>query len=858
MTIATVVIAPQSVIETAVAWSARGLVADSLWISSDVLDEVDPDAPNAISVKVLQFDHAPVDDTLALQLAGLEALDEARVVWVRLSDDSSARTLGDLAVQLRELLPHDTTHWIDVVVPRRRTDEAFAPLAGEWVQFRVHPSDRSAPDVTDAGWDLGLAVPLHVTLALAGILGGTTTDLPWARLSAARYHIVRVFSRLVDGGLEARRASREFLGSVLPVTHAALQHGSRYLAADPKTADEIVSQTEGWLTTQEASGLRYEPPAQGELAPAPRGVSRWRHVVGFARFLPTGTMVLLGLRPEPDAQVGNTLEFDDLGYHIGPEVRVVKRTSGIPDFAALEARAASEAANELARARGREGGRPPIGVWERLARVSAALVDGGTGFPAGWDTAIVTSHGRQLSLAPESVFLGAPESVASPVPELARARNNAVASAALSEARRAVRDPVRAYADTSRVVATAARLAGEANALNRTDLSAQLADLGSLRTQARRASLLERVHGVVLGGLIRSRLDAERWARFAVAGPPGEAPTWGRAGVRLSRVLWIIIGVLVAVAICWTIWHEDIDSALNTTIGLGLGLAIVATVLIASVLVVLYLLFRSWRAFMEQGRRRLELMALWLDQAVKAQGSHAELENTERVAGFWVDLLSEIPEQGVLDQSEVVGVEAELAPMSFRIGHPRFQQSQLEQWLADAGAQPGWRLSCVQSVIGDFAGVPPERALAWLSEDQGLPSGRLDALLRQLSELQASWRDAVLPQVASKVMSHMIENADSLDVVRHPKLPLQQTDVRTFFGELTPSDDDLDDWPDDAGHSWVIASGSGSVDPQLVGTAVLCAGRIRIQVSDVEPHDEFDDDTAGDSAASRGAETAFR
>ncbi|MDR1513157.1 MAG: hypothetical protein LBS56_06715 [Propionibacteriaceae bacterium] len=851
MTIATVVIAPQSVVDTAALWARRGLVADSLWVSSDGFPGVDPDAPNAIPVRVLRFDHEPLDDTLALQLAGLEALDEARVVWVRLSDDSNEKALRELATQLRELLPHDTTHWIDVVVPRKRTDETFAPLAGEWVQFRIHPSDRPAPDVTDAGWDLALAVPLHVTLALAGILGGTVTDLPWARLNAGQYHIVRVFSRLVDGGLEARRTSREFLHTALPATHAAEQHGDKYLPADPRRASEIVDQAAAWLLAHEDGALGYQAPAPSRLEGHPRLTLR-EHMAHFVRFVPTATMTLLGRRPEPDAPPGHVLEFDDLGYSIGPKTPVVRWTGGVPDFDALEARAAAEAAQAVARVRAKEGAQPPTGAWEPLARLSTILVDGGGAAPLGWDMDNLTSHQRQLSLPPDCVVLGPAEPVEAPAPELGHASNNTVVARALREVSRSWGEPIRAQTQATRVAATAARLASQANTDDARRLRAQLAGLGTGAAPARPASLLEQVHGAVLGGLIRSRLDAERWEDLAVHKPPGKAPSWDGVGSRFRWTFWVLVFVLVALAVAWRIWRDDVNSALGADLSFELGLVVLGVALVVLVVLVLYLVFRSWAAFMERGRRRLELMALWLDRAVKARSAHGALENTERAARLWVDLLSRVPERRDPDESEVFDSEAELSPMSLRIGHPRFRRHQMARWLADAGAKPGWRLACLRDVVGRFSGVPAERAIAWLAEDRGLPGGRLDHLGQELDEHQAAWRDDARPAIAVEVMAKMTENADSIEVVRNPKLPLQQTCVKSFLAELTPPDDDLDDWPDDADHSWVVAAGPGA-DPdktELVVSAALCTGRIRVQITDSDHVDEADDDPEPDGPTS--------
>jgi len=847
MSIATVVVAPRTVIDTAVAWARRGLVANSLWVSSDDFPGVDPDRPNAIPVKLVGYGFEPIDDTLPLQLAGLGALQETRVVWVRLAKDTNNEVLGELAAQLREILPHVTNHWIDIVVPEKRTDERFAPLAGHWVQFYVYPSDFSAPDHTDAGWDCDLAVPLHVTLALAGILGGSTTDLPWARLDADQYHLVRAFSRLVDGGLEAQRQAHQFVHATLPITHAAEQHKDTGLPASSSEAAEIVDQATACLLASEDGALVYEAPAQSEFEGHPR-VSVKQHLLLFLRFIPTGLMTLLNLQPEPNAEMKHRLEFDDLGYNIGPEVEVVEWTSGIPDFAALEAKAATEAALALAQASRHEGARPPSGVWEPLARLSTVLVDGGTVTLNGWDMEILTTQQRRLSLSPELVTLGEAEAVSTRVPELAKARNAAVASEALFQARRYRGQPIKAQPDATRVTATAMRLADQANSIDAAELGEQLEQLGEIAPPPRPVSLLERVHGAVLGGLIRSRLDAGRWGQFAVTSPPGKVPTWGKANVILKWVMRVVIVLLVLVGVAWWLWREKIASALSVTIGLVAGLAIIAGALVLVTILLLYQLFRRWAAFMERGRRRLELMALWLGRALKAQGRHSALVNTERVAGRWSALLSSVPGQREPAELEVFETEAELAPMSLRIGHPRYRRNQMEHWLANAGAKPGWRLEALQLVTGYCAGLPADRALAWLAEDRGLPGGRLDNLAEELDEHQAQWRAAAQEQIAAEVLLAMAKEAKSIDVFRNPKLPLQETQTEAFLHELTPPEDDRDDWPDDSDHSWVVAAGAGEVRDRavLIASPALCTGRFRIQVADsdhIEPDNEPDTDT---------------
>lgn len=836
MTIAVVVVAEQGLTMTAQRWAQLGLVGDSLWIDSDSFTGVDPDRPNDLRVRVLRLDQQPVDSTLALQLSGLGPLDEARVVWVRQCGDEGGAALGELAAHLRELLPHDTTHWMDVLVPRTRTDADDAPLPGEWVQFRIDPSDRPAPDVTDAGWDLGLAVPLHVTLALAGILGGVSTDVPWARLGADHRHVVRAFSRLVDGGLEVQRRANHFLGSVLPATHAAQQHPGQFLPASPEEADRLIDRALAWSLAHSDGALSYSAQETSVLGGHPR-VTLGAHLLQFLRFIPVGLMTLLRIRPEPNAVVAHVLEFDDLGYSIGPEVPVIAWTSGVPDFQELEARAAAEAAEALAQASLEDSAAPAIGVWEPLARLVTSLVDGGPVEPAGWDTRAATSHGIRVSIAPGRVIIGDPEDAKRSVPELASAANTRVARAAIDEARREQPPPLRAQADISGVTAYATRLARAAVAQDGALLDGQLSRLGSIPMPRTQASLLERLHGAVLGGLIRARLDAQRWEELATTPPPLAPPSWTLICARHRRWATAVCAVILLLMAVWWLWHDDIASVTGFDLPAGMGMLALGVLLGGCLILALYLLFRSWAAFMERGRRRLEVMVIWLDRALRARRRCAAQADRERQTRQWMNLLSRVPGQRASGDEVSPDFTVDSAPMSMGLGHPEFLPAQMDRWLADAAARPGWRLEALQGVAGRFSGLSADRALGWLASDPGFTGGRLDRLAADLERLQDGWRDAACRRVTPEIVGDLLRGTDTVLVDRDPSLPVLHVGLDAFLGELVPADDDRDEWPDDDTHSWIIEStaSSGPSQVALRASPALCAARIRIQVMDPGP-----------------------
>lgn len=849
MTVAVVVVAPADVLRTAEAWARLGLVGDSLWVSAEGLTSIDHDAPNALVATYLRFEHEPFVGPLAVQLAELGSLEEARIAWLRGTDATNESLLKALDVLARELLPYDQVHWLDVVAPQRRTDESAVPLAGDWIQFRIHPSDRPAPDVADAGWDLGLAVPLHVTLALTGILGGVTRALPWARLNAAQSWVVRVFSRMVDGGLEARRQAWRFVVETLPTTHAAEQHPAVFLAAHPAGAARIVESATADILAGHGGALEYRAPAASEFRAHPR-LSVGRHLLNFLRFLPLGLEAVLGIRREPQAVSGSVLEFEDLGYSVGKRIEAPTRSDGIPDFAAMEASALRQARQELDALSSREGASPPAEAWEPLAQIATALIDGGSSLPDGWTAP--TSHDQRLSLPPGWVVLGSAERVASETPELALAENLAVAAEAFEVVRVVPVPPLQIAADPRGVTATAVRLTKRGNDQDAEAFGQQLSALDPpMGPPTRPRSLLDRLRGRVVGGLLRARLDAERWTEAASRGPEGSAPDWGREARLLRPLWWIAMGACVLVGVLWYVFHEPINAALGTSLGLEAGLWLSLALLLVVALVVLYVAFRRWNAFLEQGRRRLESIALWLDRAARARTSHAALMNAERTSRAWANLLSNALQPGSLDQADGADIHIERAPFSLRVGHPRFRAEQIDGWLARLAAQPGWRLSCLEHIVGEFLGLQPDRALQQLARDPALPGGRLDRLVGRLPELATEWQREVVTGVWAELRDQISVNADRLEVPRSPGLPSVVTRVEPFLAELTPDDGELP-WA----HDFLVPSVTSAPGTDsalvLVLSAALSTARLRIQVQPlevtalVEPLPASEDDVASD------------
>ena len=221
-----------------------------------------------------------------------------------------------------------------------------------------------------------------------------------------------------------------------------------------------------------------------------------------------------------------------------------------------------------------------------MCRVVTALIDGGQAVPDDWRVPI--SQERRLTLHPNQVLLGARETVASTVPELTLAENNSVAARALEEARRTHGDVMHADPDPTLVTVSAMRLAKEANETDAKLLGEQLAGLEPVAASDRPVSVLEKVHGAVLGGIIRSRLDAERWERAATSSPAGPAPDWWAVARRFRWFFAALLAVMSAVGFAWQYWHSDIVSALGISVGVAAGMVVLGVAFLLLLVVGVY------------------------------------------------------------------------------------------------------------------------------------------------------------------------------------------------------------------------------------------------------------------------------
>jgi hypothetical protein len=266
---------------------------------------------------------------------------------------------------------------------------------------------------------------------------------------------------------------------------------------------------------------------------------------------------------------------------------------------------------------------------------------------------------------------------------------------------------------------------------------------------------------------------------------------------------------------------------------------------------ILYLLFRKYLAFMERGRRRLELIKLWLDRALKARAAHAAQANTERVTRAWAAILTRTPPRVASPPAEGQEPDAAGSPLAMQLGHPVVHEADLDEWLAEAGAQPGWRYAFLQDAIVASAGVNADRAVGWLAADPALPGGRIARFAKAMDQSLRAVGQAKADAVAVAVKARLA-TAQSVRVRMHAGVPEEQFDAGTFLAQVT-SEKRPDDWPDDSRHSWVLESAAGAPPKDLALSEALCRARLRLQIKESPVPPPAPD--SGDGAAAAHEDT---
>lgn len=780
-----ILIARHEVSSAAAEWAAAGLIGHALWIDADTL-ELDFSNPTSVTARLVGPGLEPTERALAAELADIRDLTEVRVVWVRDSvhhaDDT---TMAALKTWIRQRVPQKgcIVRYFDLVVPVDAADRVVPEAPHEWQQFRVTPEDRPAPGLADAGFPGGerrIAVAVHATVALAGILGGAAAHVDG--LGQADQHPVwnmHAFSRLVGGGGRLAQAAAHFRDEVLPTWSAANLDDPRFVGANAEEARELVESLSDWWCGEGEDTLAYRSPPSARMAPA-ETLTLEQHLKNVAAFAGWALRSLFRFTPA-DARRWTTnhpLDTEDQGYRIEHDTRIEE--SDLPDWAAQDAALRARIHTSLAEAEDRAGvdATPPERVWAALAEAASGVVDGG-GLPHGCPTLL--SRGQVVVVPPECVVPAGPRGPAvTALPPSGRCAapllSKEVADDALRRSRAAVFEgnaPL--VVDPNKVSRTAERLCADLATADRVERERQAGELAmepdapaGPRTQAENAetaeqpeltpaqavgkpplvtpSLLDRIRSRVLGDRITARLDAERWSWMATA-PYGSGP--GRLAItgwdadapsealrdderRFRRRVGVATGLALTLLAVWTWLREPILAFLGSTFGWAVpvwaGYALAAAVGVIGAALAAVRLYRAYAAFLERGRRLLESRRALETRARAAWTAYNRLTNVDAILGRWCRVLG-----GVLETRQspemAAGPAFPALPAALRFGEPVMAEQELTRAMGKQGATPGWRFRELATLAEAANSVAD---MTELVGDKGLVSGALDRLVREL------------------------------------------------------------------------------------------------------------------------------
>ena len=836
-----VVFCPPELLQRALAWGGSGLVARSLWVSTEETAQVDPDAPNEIDAHWITPTGVEGPVRLAETLHGLGALDELRLAWVRSPEDEVAEQIKAVEQLLHEMMAPDQQRRVDIIVPSRRTDAKLVALPGQWVQLRVVAEDRAAPDVFDAGWDLNLDVPLHAVLSAVGILAGTYSDLPWGVGTLADdHHEFRVFSRVVLGAGDAEAAADAFVGTTAPVSSAGDFHPQRYIELDEAQSADLVDDALGFLRGLDLGALTYDGPPTSSMRQPPR--LKWdQHFRLFLSFLVFGLLALAKFRAAKDSVVHSTHDALDQGYNVGEVEKVDDWGIDIPDFEAQDSRLALHLGRELAEGKRDLGANPILpaaAVWESLTLLSTSLVDGGTR-PEGWDPPLFQR--RKVSLSPEWVQPSPRQSVASNAPELRATHTPLVMTGALREANRGRVPSVSGPVDDTGVVATGQRLATQGNERDITHLGEQLAGLGS-GTDGVPTSLLDRLNALVIGGAVRSRLDFERWSEFATGPTMGEPLDWAASERRFRKRALIGLAICAGTGVLWTILAHWARRFLPGWLTLPVGLVIVVSLAVVALLAALTAFFHEYNAYMERGRRRLELRRIWGDRALEGMEAHSRLDNARRILALWTDVLATIFEPTARSFTLPTRSVPAQAPKGIAVAVPVYDKREMDDWLVDAGGKVGWRGRALSALAEECHGgdAPARDVLRILFADDGFAGGSLYAMWDRREEVWSTYARQLRGAIGGEVSGRLVEKPGrALTLITVGAADAVATTLMPFLGALWPGEEDerQSEWDPQLDHRVVSQQGKDLPSPGSSGFEVVvgeapdvCAVVSRIQM----------------------------
>lgn len=847
MTVAIIVIGDSYLLESAFDWAQAGLVADSIWVSADdVAEHLHPDRPNSLQGRMVTASQVGEKTALFQSISSLGRLDDARVAWVRSTDASVPAEMKTLEQLLRDMLPPDDTHWLDIVIPTSRTDSTIPSLPGQWVQMHVRTEDRPAPDIGDAGWDLGLDVPLHTALAAAGALSGQYGIRPLGQLSAANRYSVRAFSRIVVGARDTEARAEAFVSRQLPAASAATYHPARFIELTGGEASAFLREARDHALTIGSAALSYSHPAPEQFAEPPR-LSLGQNIVLVFRFLWVALASLVGATLRQPKTTESAVDVRDLGYNVGAKEKRKRPPLGVPDFDALDARAVSEARASL-EARHRELLRnppmPPAQAWSSLVQLATSINDGGRP-PESWNPP--TRYERRPVVGGRLIGPTGRDAITSATPELADAPSSSVAAGAARAASTPRRDPLASLSSTSNAVARAQEQITNGNREDKLRLDAQLGDL-DVPDGSGPSTFLDLVGAQIIGGALRARLDAERWTDFAVTPTESTRDEWPAAQQQFRKKIFIVIGAAAAAAVIWSlvrfVFTDLMPGSTLTAVGYGV---IGAAFLIASG-IYSNRLFNEYSAILERGRRRLEIRAAWARRAEVALFEAARLRAAQKIYVLWSNIFAHV--FPILETIVEIPVRClpKRPPNSTAIGLYSPDDRTQAKLLADAGAQPGWRLRALESIASGATGGSPTDAMKALTADSGIGGGTLIDLRDRCPELWAAYARQLRGELSAHVAQRMTDSDGKRVAVLAPSTQSPaHRDFHAFLDEpWPPPDSGLEE---ETVEFKIKSTRSSGADVEFSADALAAA--VRVQVRDVGPPPQgeplaADDDDGGD------------
>ncbi|HMR47758.1 MAG TPA: hypothetical protein PKE40_00685 [Arachnia sp.] len=715
MPTAAVLIGSPALGELAQRWVAAGLMGPVIHLDrATVAAPMDISSWQSAEGTLCSADGASpvrVQETLASEgaLRGITA------VWVRDDTEDVAAGMHSVGTFARRIIHQGTSpRLFDLIAPTRADGVDVTRHTQGWQQLVVVPEDRPELASPDAGWlDRRDAVLLHVAAAALGRLGGVSEPLPTG--STADPRAVSVWSRHGLGGETLRREAVAFLDRRLPGFCAPDIKPRQYavFAEQWDHAETIVD----WLRQRHDGQLSYT-----RASPAPPNLDPYADAAS-----PTSVPV-----------AGRRAKMDE-GEPLGPAERE-----------ALWCRSADQ---ELHKIRKSAGKIPPSALWRDTVQLLTTSVDGGE-LPEGFTR--YEAHDHLLVVQPhvagpdrELLLEDYPEHEEE-IPELASSPPKQLAGEALATTAQELWDGAGSAVAFPVLRGKPPRhhgaLLDELTDGDREEQKAQrerLLAVGLDGTPAQR-SVADSLWTTIMADAIRSRLDAERWHKAAVA----DWPVRGRKVTPLSLAGWILCGLATAFAAGWLLSGD----AMNELVGnLGLGPWDPAVLGLSSLGVAIG---SAAAAFLLRPRRmddgywhwRMALRLVLKQRAEGAYDSTRRLSNSLQIYTQWWQVLRDIFPYH--EEEDDKGHRGELiVPRALQHGHVEVHEPYRDLVLSQAGVEPGWRWEALAQLAplayAKYGDESHEDALDAAFEDYGYSEGALHRLRRDLpgawKELRACW-----------------------------------------------------------------------------------------------------------------------